>query len=302
MATDAGSALRSSELRLFPGEDPDAIVAKAKADYSPIATFCLFSGGGDSQALALRCRDAYDALAFIDTGTALPGVIEHVREFAAWIEKPLREMREFEDDPWQAFRNLVLGLDEDRERTPDWRPLGFPGPGQHGRAYNRLKERQIERLLRETKVGHHRYAKVLFLTGVRRAESARRAKRASITKKRGAIFANPLIDWGNAATRIYREAAGAPASDVAALMHRSGECNCGAFAVEHDERAMLKSLWPAWWARIEALEAEAEAAGQRWCRWGGFDVDGNRAGGDAEPAGELCTSCEFRLFDLPQAA
>lgn len=288
------------DLRLFPGEDPDAIVAKAKAEHSPIATFCLFSGGGDSQALALRCRDAYDALVFIDTGTAIPGVVEHVRAFAARIGKPLREMREHEDDPFQAFRNLVLGLGEDRCRA-DWRPMGFPGPGQHGRAYNLLKERQIERLLRETKIGHHRYAKVLFLTGVRRAESTRRAKRASITKKRGMIYANPLIDWGNAQTRLYREHARAGVSEVAALMHRSGECNCGAFASAADERAMIKSLWPGWWSRMEALEAEAEAAGIRWCRWGGYDVDGNRAGGDAEPAGELCTSCEFRLFDLPKA-
>lgn len=297
------SSLSDSALRLIPGEDPDAIVAKAVKDFSPIATFCLFSGGGDSQALALRCRDHYEALVFIDTGTAIPGVIEHVREFASWIGKPLHEMREYEDDPFQAYRNLVLGTDEDHAHVPNWKPLGFPGPGQHGRAYNRLKERQIERLLRETKAGQHRYAKVLFLTGVRRAESQRRAKRASITQKRGMIYANPLIDWGNAQTRIYRDHSGAPASDVAALMHRSGECNCGAFAVEHDERAMLKSLWPAWWARIEALEDEAEAAGVQWCRWGGFDVNGERAGGDPDPAGELCTSCELRLFEeVPDAA
>lgn len=288
-------SVADDQLALLPGEHPDEVVRRARERFAPIATVCLFSGGGDSQALALRCREHVDKLAFIDTGTAIPGVVEHVREFAAWLDLPLRELREFEDDPFRSFRNLVLGEDEDRDRVENWKPLGFPGPGQHGRAYNRLKECQIERLLREEKVGQHRHAKVLFLTGVRRAESVRRRKRAAVTQKRGMVYANPLIDWSNSQTRIYRQHAGGPESEVAALLHRSGECNCGAFASAADERAMLKSLWPAWWARIEALEVEAEAAGLRWCRWGGYDVAGVRAGGEPD-AGELCTSCEARLF------
>jgi hypothetical protein len=91
----------------------------------------------------------------------------------------------------------------------------------------------------------------------------------------------------------YRSHFDLPRSDVAALLHRSGECNCGAFAKAEEERALMGTFWPQGWAeRIEALEAEAQARGIRWCRWGGYDLDGNQAAGSATaPAGLLCSNC-----------
>ncbi len=258
---------------------PEAIIREAREAYAPIATWCLFSGGGDSAVLAHRCRDEYDGLAFIDTGTALPGVVEFVESFAAMLGKPLRVLEHDHD----AFRAMVLG-------TPGRPALGFPGPGQHHRAYQRLKERQIDRLLRETKAGHSRMDRVLFLTGVRRAESQRRRTREPITKHRAAVFANPLIDWSNEAMREYRAEHKLPQSDVAALTHRSGECNCGAFAAP-GEREMLASLWPEWFERrIASLEREAEALGLPACKWGQRPPKK----GDRLDGGNLCSSCEFR--------
>lgn len=108
----------------MPGRSPEGVIQEADDTLGPfIARFCLFSGGGDSQVVAHRCRDRYDELVFIDTGTSVPGVIEFVREFAAWLDRPLRIMGH-EHDAWRA---LVLT-----------KRLGFPGPAQHGRAYNQL--------------------------------------------------------------------------------------------------------------------------------------------------------------------
>ncbi len=60
-------------------------------------------------------------------------------------------------------------------------------------------------------------------------------------------------------------------------------------------RAMLKALYPGFFAGIEQLEREAQAAGVRWCRWGGYDLHGNRAGeASRERPGLLCESCEAR--------
>jgi hypothetical protein len=96
----------------------------------------------------------------------------------------------------------------------------------------------------------------------------------------------------------YRRQHHLPESDAAALMHRSGECNCGAFAAAAQERAMLQKLCPDFFKTIEALEAEAEAAGLRWCRWGGYDCDGNRATDASRQApGLLCESCDSRQQD-----
>lgn len=258
---------------------PEEVIGEAVERWSPIATVCLFSGGGDSIVLAHRCREFYEALAFIDTGTALPGVIEHVQRFAAQINKPLRIL-----SAGDAYRRMVLGSESEQG-------YGFPGPGQHAKAYTRLKERQIEALLADLKQGHARADRVLFLTGVRRAESARRATRAPITKHRGKVFANPLIDWSDDEMRDYRAAHDLPESDAAALLHRSGECNCGAYAAP-GEREMLRDLFPDWFAgTIAPLEADAAAAGISRCVWGARD------GTAPTPGGPMCTDCDD-LFAL----
>lgn len=280
----------SGQDTLIDRETPEQWIAQAKERWSPIRTFCLFSGGNDSGVLAHRCHDAYEVLLFIDTGLAVPGVEKHVEEFAAWLDKPLMKVH-----AGTAYRAMVLGgrTMSNGQSEP---AHGFPGKGQHGKAYSRLKERQIEQVVRCTKIGHPRSASVLFLSGVRRDESRRRSKRLPLTEHHSAKYCNPLIEWTNEEMRDYREEHDLPESDVAALLHRSGECNCGAFADAEAERAMLKSLWPEWWAAtIETLEAEAEAKGIRWCRWGGYDLDGNQAAGSGPEPGPLCSGCPTQL-------
>ncbi len=271
--------------------EPDELIVQARDEHNPVAVWCLFSGGNDSTVLAHRCRTHYDGLAYIDTGTAVPGVAEFVREFALWVNKPLRVL-----SAKDAYRRLVLGGTVRRNGTIE-RGIGFPGPAMHGRTYERLKEQQIISFLRECKEGRSRRARVLFLSGVRRAESRRRAKRAPITRlhRTSAVFVNPLISWTDLDVLRYRRQHHLPESDAAALLHRSGECNCGAFASAAQERAMLKALYPEFFQSIETLEAEAEAAGLRWCRWGGYDRDGNRATDASRQApGLLCESCDSR--------
>ena len=110
------------------------------------------------------------------------------------------------------------------------------------------------------------------------------------------VFANPLIDWTARQMADYRDEHRLPQSNVAALLHRSGECNCGSFA-QPGERGMLSQLWPDWFDRtIGSLEREAEAAGISACRWG-----------EQPPsvedviAGPLCTDCQLR-FALPESS
>ncbi|HEU5105181.1 MAG TPA: phosphoadenosine phosphosulfate reductase family protein [Solirubrobacterales bacterium] len=304
----------------------DALVSTAKRRWNPIKIFCLFSGGSDSAVLAHRCRDYYDELLYIDTGTAVPtsrepaivGVEDHVRAFAKLLGKPLAIKRSGD-----AYRTMVLG-DETwwrrfraaRHERPALTieamiaedsasgkvsskvygnpPFGFPGKGHHAKAYSRLKERRLEEALRETKAGHPRTSAVLFLSGIRRTESRRRAKREPLTQRGSAKFCNPLIEWSALDVAAYRNHFDLPVSEVAALLHRSGECNCGAFAKAEEERSLMRTFWPDWWAEtIEALEAEAEALGIRWCRWGGYDLEGNQAAGSGQP-GLLCSNCHLR--------
>ena len=175
----------------------------------------------------------------------------------------------------------------------------------HGRAYIMLKERQIATLLRESKTGHSRRARMVFLSGVRRAESQRRATREPISRacRSSAAFVNPLLNWSSSDMALYRQAHHIPESDAAALLHRSGECNCGAFASAEHERAMLKALYPDFFASIEALEAEAEAAGLRWCRWVAATAPETAPRRAAKPAsGPLCEACDARQSATVEAS
>lgn len=279
------------QVRLLPGLEPEQVITKAEEEHGPfVARVCLFSGGNDSTVLAHRCREHYDELVFIDTGTAVPGVREFVEEFAAFVKKPLRVY-----ESGDQYRLMVLGGGMRSNGQPNV-AMGFPGPAQHGRAYNRLKEQQLEALRRDLKAGHPRSARVLYLTGVRRDESKRRAQRPEVTRKGGMAFCNPLIDWTNAQMQRYRAENDLPQSDVAALIHRSGECNCGAFAAP-GEREMMQSLWPEWFDKtIGSLEREAKAMGLPACVWGKAPP-----AQIADDVGELCSDCQLRM-EVTEAA
>lgn len=283
----------------FPAmqEDPDAMVARAREQYPIVARLCMFSGGNDSLVLAHRMREHYDFLFHMDTGTGVDegpefSVRAFVQQFAQQIDKPLLV---YSPAPGDSYESVVLNLG------------GFPGPAGHGRVYTRLKERQEEDALRQAKriFGSSRFDAVMFLSGKRREESKRRGKTTvGIEKKKGSsrIYVNPLIDWTRHDMRDYRREHSLEPSPVAALLHRSGECNCGAFSKTDEERLMLENYCPRTWARIAALEQRSEAQGERWCRWGGYDLNGIQATREDEPepdaeAGVACSSCEFRLFE-----
>ncbi len=251
----------------YPRLDAYTLATVAIAEHEPVRTFALVSGGKDSMTLlswALKVGVQLDAAVFIDTGTAIPGVREFVTETcAAW------DVRLLVYEAGDEYARLV------RER-------GFPGPGAHRFAYVRLKERQLDRLIREHKTA--RTDRIVLLTGVRRSESTRRMGTTAPLRRDGAtVWVAPLIDWTDEDMRAWRDEHDVPTSDVAALLCRSGECNCGAFATP-GERDELRSLYPEWFAAtIAPLEAETGT------RWGERP---NRT--EQSEGGPLCGSCDAR--------
>lgn len=257
----------------FPGFDltPEQIMQEANEHGPFVARICLFSGGGDST-VALHyalAHDLADEAAFVDTGTALPGVREHVVKVCEDWNVPLTIW-----EAGDAFEQMVMNPKR-----------GFPGPGQHPRAYQQLKERQLRKLVASKK--QKRLDRVLFVSGVRRHESKRRASRPHVSRTGAVVWASPLTDWTDERMAAYKREHRLPVSDVAALMHMSGECGCGAFAAP-GEREMRCQLFPEWGEWLERLEARAEAAGVQHCRWGGPD-------GKAEIGGPMCSSCQTAL-------
>jgi 3'-phosphoadenosine 5'-phosphosulfate sulfotransferase (PAPS reductase)/FAD synthetase len=254
------------------------LVRQAKAEHGPIVTVCLFSGGNDSSALLHLVREEIDYAGHIDTGTGIPQTREFVEQTAKALGVPLL----VEETPPSVYEDLVMAN-------------GFPGPALHYIHYTRLKERRLDEWKRRF-AGRRGKRKILFLTGLRVSESARRKMhigqsgpihRAAHTPR--IIFCNPIMDFSVEMLMAYKETHSVPRNPVADLLHMSGECLCGAYA-KPDELKEIGFWFPEVEARIRALEARVKAAGQKRCQWGHGSRDGARP---TRPVGDLCQSCEL---------
>ena len=205
--------------------------------------WALISGGGDSTAAALWAEEdpGFAGVVYIDTGTALPGVREHVERLAAIRGWPL----------------VVLDSGDTIERMSA--KFGLAGPGFHKLPYRLLKERRLADFYRDR-------GRVRLITGIRRNESVRRMGTTANGRRKRFLFEAPIIDYTPRDVDDALADAGLARSDISALVGRSGECQCGAFAQKH-EREFLCDLFPPFGSMLRRWEKIALNNG-RWCIWG----------------------------------
>ena len=256
-------------------------VLRAKERFKPVATFALFSGGNDSTVALHLTRSHIDAVVHIVTGIGIIDegrtATDHVRERCESYGLPLIVL----ETPPDVYRRIVL--------RPDKPNGGFPG--RHDITYHLLKNQRLQELQRDHS---NRGETLLFVSGVRQAESSRR--RSGVASKaidapRGRLkrcaWVKPIIGFTQAHLLSLREKHSLPQCEGAACIHKSGECLCGAFP----QRFTLEELsffFPKTGEYIRSLEREAESMGKPYCRWG--------VGVAKQPvAGPLCQGCS--LFD-----
>jgi 3'-phosphoadenosine 5'-phosphosulfate sulfotransferase (PAPS reductase)/FAD synthetase len=228
-------------------------------EHQPVATFLMFSGGHDSlTATHLSARWCADRqvpfkVAHINTGIG----IEQTRQFVRGT---------CHDFGWE-----LVELHADRpEQTYEYsvKKYGFPGPTGHPFMYRRLKERKVETLVRDAKVGHSRMSRVMLITGMRRDESVRRMIHADFQRRRGAqVWAAPLENWRKTDCNGYMAHFELDRNPVVDMLHMSGECLCGAYA-RPDEMKDLEAWFPDTAEYLHELEREVEASGIASCVWG----------------------------------
>jgi len=257
--------------------------------HRPIKIFGLFSGGHDSvTACAVLSGLGVDfEILHINTGFGVEATREYVRNTAAKQGWRLRELKATENrnakgepDP-QIYETIV-------------RKYGFPGPGWHGRMYQRLKERALRMVERDCGASCKGKIKkrLLYVNGCRSQESKRRmANTQEIQIDGRRIWCAPIHDWSKTDTSICLGVSGIDRNPVVDLIHMSGECLCGAMADKNREEELAQlaayDLTRPAYDRIMALQAEVKPIkGWGW---------GERPPKNSKPCvakpGQLCWSC-----------
>lgn len=130
--------------------------------------------------------------------------------------------------------------------------------------YVKLKERCLDMLERKWKASGSR--RLLYISGCRSQESQRRMANTNEVQISGRrVWCAPIHDWTTSDTNELMEYDNIPRNPVVDLIHKSGECLCGAFA-KRGELEELR-LWPETrdaYNEIIALQAEVVAAGFPW--------------------------------------
>jgi 3'-phosphoadenosine 5'-phosphosulfate sulfotransferase (PAPS reductase)/FAD synthetase len=278
--------------------------AKRKLE-APDAVYLLFSGGGDSSILAHLMRDRIDGVVHVRTGISIRATWTYVQAVCSEWGLPLHAAH-----PDNSYADLVLGrvtVKTDRGSRPKGAPLwtGFPGPAGHYFMYQRLKERALDKFRTSIVGPRGRAGQIVFLGGMRWAESDRRFRNAEEYDQWGSVlWCSPIVWWTQGHMAEYRarymcddlhehadhhlcRPDALPLSEVSANLHRSGDCNCGAYA-KPGELDELEFFYPEEAAEIRALMHEAKAAGVDRCIWG----EGKRPDEKApSQVGRLCSKC-----------
>lgn len=235
----------------------------AIALHKPVAVFGLFSGGHDSVTATkiASLHPAFTAAVHINTGIGIERTRQFVRDTSLAQGWPLKEYfaaqninAKGESDP-QVYRDIVI-------------KHGFPGPPGHPTMYVRLKERCLMTLQREYNCSARKSKprRILYVSGARSGESQRRmANTQEVQVDNQRIWCAPIHDWSKCDTSDLMQHFGIDRNPVVDLIHKSGECLCGAFADKGELEEL--NLWditrPAY-NEIKALEQEVLAAGFPW--------------------------------------
>jgi 3'-phosphoadenosine 5'-phosphosulfate sulfotransferase (PAPS reductase)/FAD synthetase len=281
--------------------------------YSIAAKVVLFSGGQDSTAVAHMFHDTPGLVyAHANTGIGIEETRQFVRDtVAGWG----RELIEEYPQAGREYHDLVLGkafatprpgsprYDPAKDKQPEqqiWQ--GFPGPAGHSLMYRSLKENAMKRVRARLLEGKKK-SRVIFITGIRQAESERRKSRPEVAREGNTVWASPILHYTKPDLNdYYRAHLGTddpvPRNEITDLIHMSGECLCGAFAHQREleELEDWAYRYPGIRAVVDQIHALEKAAAEQdppivRCKWG-FAA---RVAGE-NPAlatvGPMCTTCE----------
>lgn len=234
-------------------------IETARELHRPKHIFALLSGGHDSMTTthfaARSLGPDLTAVVHVNTGIGIEQTRQYVRERCAGYGWNLLEYKAVENtkadgtpDP-QIYEDLVAAH-------------GFPGAFHHRKMYNRLKQRQIERLARD--FGASAAEPIMLISGCRKEESTRRMGTTKPIDPQGRmIWVAAFAEMTALDCNDYMTREAIPRNPVKDLIHMSGECLCGAFARPGELKEI--ALWfPETAAEIRRIETKVRANGFPW--------------------------------------
>lgn len=244
----------------------------------------LFSGGYDSLC-ATYCASQHPQF---------EGIVYHI-DTTIGSKLTRKYVHEVCDE--YGWRLRVLKSPHTYERLVS--EIGFPGPGAHQWAYNKLKDRCVRKIVSHP--GKRRFA---LITGCRSEESTRRrghvepVKVGETSKKTGLVSGTNRIwtacchDWTKEEQIGFVNAHGFPRNKVKdSVLAMSGECFCGAFA-RPNEFEMIKEVVPDVAQEILRLTNIVQKCGIRddlAHQWG---YQKGRKPVEVLETGPMCNSCD----------
>jgi len=258
---------------------------RAIKELDPIAVFGLFSGGHDSfsSTFVASQHPKFTAVVHVNTGIGIEATRQYVRDTCEARRWPLLEYRATEN-------TNSKGEPDPMDYDAIVRKHGFPGPASHRWMYQFLKDRPLRTLERSfgASCRGKNKKRVLYVSGCRNQESERRMANTEEMHVEGRrIWCAPIHDANKCDTSDILAFAKQPRSEVVDLIHKSGECLCGAFAkrAELEELKLWDITRPAY-DRIIKLEEEVVPKFGRG--WGERPICDNKT---LVAPGMLCWGC-----------
>lgn len=262
-------------------KQPQQILTEAIETWKPHQIVCLFSGGYDSMcathlAHRLDTHGIPMATWSIDTKLSADGWLDYVGSVAE--ELAFNDYHIYSND--KGFAQFCESV----------RLTGCPRNRQgHTFTYQKLKERAIDAVHMIYKQSTH--DKTLFVSGMRRAESAYRANADEHSRvgKSNKVFVAPIVYWSNLDVARYRIENDLPDNPFYDTVKGSGDCQCnwGNFLTLGELQMRSPILAGGNVAIIDRLSRDNHGYG-----WDGTSEYQKSLFGDAElDTPFLCTNC-----------
>lgn len=233
----------------------ESVIADVMREFKISDVLAAFSGGDDSIVSTHWCMGRFPDAVVMTADTKIG--LEAARKHQETVCGNLQWQREVASPEVSGTPKGWIG--EWREGATYYEEyclnFGFPGPDQHRRMYQRLKQRAF-RQVRERVGKRDRGTRIMVVSGIRQDESSVRAGYKRAYREEASerfVWVNPFYYCNAIDFETYRQEFGLPRNPVKRLCGISGECCCGAYAAIGERQAyrVVESAFADYLDRLE---------------------------------------------------